>query len=108
MNMKRGQRNRRLFEIGRHYDLTSRKNDEPEPPILTIGATGEARGKNLYDAAREFSFADLKGDLDSIGELAGGFAWRDGGAERLPAARRGSVALGAAQHAVTPPRRRAR
>src|SRR2546425_1732334 len=90
-----GQRNVRLFKIGRHYDLTSRKNDEPEPPILTIGATGEAREKNLYDAAHEFSFADLKGDLDSIGELAGGFAWRDGGAEWLHAARRGSVVLGA-------------
>ncbi len=94
-NVNHGQRNVRLFEIGRHYDLTSRKNDEPEPPILTIGATGEAREKNLYDAAREFSFADLKGDLDSIGELAGGFAWRDGGAEWLHAARRGSVVLGA-------------
>ena len=94
-NVNHGQRNVRLFEIGRHYDLTSRKNDEPEPPILTIGATGEAREKNLYDPAREFSFADLKGDLDSIGELAGGFAWRDGGAEWLHAARRGSVVLGA-------------
>jgi len=94
-NVNHGQRNVRLFEIGRHYDLTSRKNDEPEPPILTIGATGEAREKNLYDAAREFSFADLKGDLDSIGELAGGFAWRDSGAEWLHAARRGSVVLGA-------------
>ncbi len=94
-NVNHGQRNVRLFEIGRHYDLTSRKNDEPEPPILTIGATGEAREKHLYDAAREFSFADLKGDLDSIGELAGGFAWRDGGAEWLHAARRGSVVLGA-------------
>src|SRR5712664_3279240 len=94
-NVNHGQRNVRLFEIGRHYDLTSRKNDEPEPPILTIGATGEAREKHLYDAAREFSFADLKGDLDSIGELAGGFAWRDSGAEWLHAARRGSVVLGA-------------
>src|SRR6266850_1053200 len=94
-NLNHGQRNVRLFEIGRHYDFTSRKNDEPEPPILTIGATGEAREKHLYDAAREFSFADLKGDLDSIGELAGGFAWRDSGAEWLHAARRGSVALGA-------------
>jgi hypothetical protein len=34
--------------------------------------------KSLRCGAR-FSFADLKGDLDSIGELAGGFAWRDGG-----------------------------
>src|SRR5882672_6567856 len=91
-NLNHGQRNARLFEIGIHYRLNGA---EPvETRVLTIGATGEAREKNLYDAAREFSFADLKGDLDSIGELAGGFAWRDGGAEWLHAARRGSVALG--------------
>jgi len=40
-----------------------------------------------------FSFADLKGDLDSIGELCGGFRWEDSGAEWLHAARRGSVQL---------------
>ncbi len=92
-NLNHGQRNARLFEIGSHYRLNGA---EPvETRVLTIGATGEAREKNLYDAAREFSFADLKGDLDSIGELAGGFAWRDGGPEWLHAARRGSVALGA-------------
>jgi phenylalanyl-tRNA synthetase beta chain len=61
--------------------------------VLTIGATGEAREKGLYDAARDFSFADLKGDLDSIGELCGGFRWEDGGADWLHAARRGSINL---------------
>src|SRR5712664_3077373 len=92
-NLNHGQRNVRLFEISSHYRL---KRAEPvETRVLTIGATGEAREQNLYDAAREFSFADLKGDLDSIGEFAGGFAWRDGGPEWLHAARRGSVALGA-------------
>ncbi len=92
-NLNHGQRNARLFEIGSHYRLNEAAPIETR--VLTIGATGEAREKNLYDAAREFSFADLKGDLDSIGELAGGFAWRDGGPEWLHAARRGSVALGA-------------
>src|SRR5882672_172224 len=92
-NLNHGQRNVRLFEIGRRYHLNGA---EPiETRVLTIGATGEAREKHIYDAAREFSFADLKGDLDSIGELAGGFAWRDSGAEWLHAARRGSVVLGA-------------
>jgi len=43
--------------------------------------------KGLYDAARDFSFADLKGDLDSIGELCGGFRWEDGGADWLHATR---------------------
>jgi len=100
-NLNHGQRNARLFEIVRRYRLNGlagkagEKIESVETRVLTIGATGEARKKNLYDSAREFSFADLKGDLDSIGELAGGFAWRDGGPEWLHAARRGRVALGA-------------
>src|SRR6202521_2925549 len=100
-NLNHGQRNARLFEIGRRYRLNglvgkaSDNIESVETRVLTIGATGEAREKNLYDAAREFSFVDLKGDLDSIGELAGGLAWHDGVAEWLHAARRGSVVLGA-------------
>jgi phenylalanyl-tRNA synthetase beta chain len=99
-NLNHGQRNARLFEIGRHYRLqglagkASEKIESVETRVLTIGATGEAREKNIYDAAREFSFADLKGDLDTIGSLAGTFEWRDGGPEWLHAARRGRVALG--------------
>jgi phenylalanyl-tRNA synthetase beta chain len=90
-NLNHSQRNVRLFEISSHYGL---KGAQPiETRVLTIGATGEAREKNLYESAREFSFADLKGDLDSIGDVAGGFAWRDGGPEWLHAARRGSLAL---------------
>src|SRR5439155_1092675 len=81
----------RIFEIGRHYRLNG--SESAETRVLTIGATGEAREKGLYDAARDFSFADLKGDLDSIGELAGGFHWDDGGADWLHAARRSSVKL---------------
>src|SRR5712664_3662050 len=98
-NLNHGQRNARLFEIGRHYRLNglagkaSENIESVETRVLTIGATGEAREKGLYDAARDFSFADLKGDLDSIGELSGGFRWEDGGAEWLHAARRGSVRL---------------
>jgi phenylalanyl-tRNA synthetase beta chain len=90
-NLNHGQRNTRLFEIGRHYRLNG--SESVETRVLTIGATGEAREKGLYDAAREYSFPDLKGDLDSIGELCGGFRWEDGGAEWLHAARRGSVHL---------------
>jgi phenylalanyl-tRNA synthetase beta chain len=90
-NLNHGQRNARLFEIGRHYRLNG--NESVETPVLTIGATGEAREKGLYDDARDFSFADLKGDLDSIGELCGGFRWEDGGADWLYGARRGSVHL---------------
>src|SRR6266849_4524047 len=90
-NLNHGQRNARLFEIGRHYRLNG--SESVETRVLTIGGTGEAREKGLYDAARDFSFADLKGDLDSIGELCGGFRWEDGGAEWLHAAKRGSIHL---------------
>jgi phenylalanyl-tRNA synthetase beta chain len=90
-NLNHGQRNARLFEIGRHYRLDG--SESVETRVLTIGATGEAREKGLYDAARDFTFADLKGDLDSIGELCGGFRWEDGGAEWLHAAKRGSITL---------------
>jgi phenylalanyl-tRNA synthetase beta chain len=90
-NLHHGQRNVRLFEISSHYRLNGAESIETR--VLTIGATGEAREKNLYESTREFSFADLKGDLDSIGELAGSFTWRDGGPEWLHAARRGSVTL---------------
>jgi phenylalanyl-tRNA synthetase beta chain len=90
-NLNHGQRNARLFEIGRHYRLNG--SESVETRVLTIGATGEAREKGLYDAARDFSFADVKGDLDSIAELCGGFRLDDGGADWLHAARRGSLQL---------------
>ncbi len=90
-NLNHGQRNARLFEIGRHYRLNG--SESVETRVLTIGATGEAREKGLYGAARDFSFADLKGDLDSIGQLCGDFRWQDGGAEWLHAAKRASINL---------------
>ena len=90
-NLNHGQRNLRLFEIGKAYEL---KNGEPvESPVLTIGATGLAREKDIYEAAHEFSFADLKGDLDSIGHLAGGFSWQAGGPSWLAGARAAQISL---------------
>jgi len=91
-NLNHSQRNARLFEIGRHYRLNGTQSVETR--VLTIGATGEAREKGLYDATREFSFADLKGDLDAIGSLAGAFEWGDGSPDWLHAAKRGRVVLG--------------
>jgi phenylalanyl-tRNA synthetase beta chain len=96
-NLNHGQRNARLFEIGRHYRLDG--NKPVETRVLTLGATGQAREKSLDESAREFSFADLKGDLDAIGQLAGnvqagGFEWRDGGPDWLHAAKRGKLFLG--------------
>ena len=99
-NLNHGQRNVRLFEIGRHYRFASpEKSGEAtvapvETLFLTLGATGEARSQGLYDSARAFAFADLKGDLDSIGTLAGGLEWEHGGAESLHPAKRGQIRLG--------------
>ena len=90
-NLNHGQRNLRLFEIGRHYRLNGAQ--AVETPVLTLGATGEARPQGLYDAARAFSFADLKGDLDAIGAMAGGFRWQDGGPDWLHTAKRGRISL---------------
>ena len=91
-NVNHGQRNVRLFEIGRHYRFVDGKPMEMR--VLTIGATGEARAQGLSDPARELAFADLKGDLDAIGELSGGIRWEQGGPEWLNGARRGRVLLG--------------
>jgi phenylalanyl-tRNA synthetase beta chain len=90
-NLNRGQRNVRLFEIGRHYRL--RGAESVETPILTIGATGQAREKGLYDTARDYSFADLKGDVDALGSLANSFTWNESGPAWLHPARRGRIVL---------------
>ena len=72
-NLNHGQRNVRLFEAGRAYRWKDGATEET--PILTLGATGLAREKGVAESEREYGFADLKGDLDQIGELAGGFSW---------------------------------
>ena len=106
-NLNHGQRNVCFFEIGRRYSLNLSGKRAPgelqsvETRILTLGATGESREQGLYDAAREYGFADLKGDLDAIGALtsssanASGFAWSEGGADWSHTARRGQIALAA-------------
>jgi phenylalanyl-tRNA synthetase beta chain len=92
-NLNHGQRNVRLFEIGRRYRVEGTAS--VETPVLTIGATGVAREKGIVagENSREYEFADLKGDLDAIGALAGGFEWRDGAANWLHAVRRGTLVL---------------
>jgi phenylalanyl-tRNA synthetase beta chain len=90
-NLNRGQRNVRLFEIGRAYRW---KGAEPEErPILTLGATGFARENSVSETARDFSFADLKGDLDRLGELAGNFQWAAGAPAWLHPARSATLGL---------------
>src|SRR5271156_594928 len=90
-NLNHGQRNLRLFEIGKTYEL---RGGEPfETRVLTLGATGLSREKDVYEASREFTFADLKGDLDSVGGLSGGFVWAPGGPQWLAGANAARLSL---------------
>jgi phenylalanyl-tRNA synthetase beta chain len=91
-NLNHGQRNVRLFEIGHRYLFVNGKSVETR--VLTIGATGLARAQGLYDAGREYNFADLKGDVDTIGALSGGFKWQQGGADWVHPTKRGLLCLG--------------
>ncbi len=91
-NLNHGQRDARLFEIGSHYRFMQGKPVETR--ILSLGATGAARPQALYDSPRDYSFADLKGDLDAIGALSGGLRWEHGGPDWLNPARRGTISLG--------------
>jgi phenylalanyl-tRNA synthetase beta chain len=91
-NLNRGQHNLRLFEIGRVYRL---QNDAPkEVRIVTVGATGLAREQGLTESARKYGFADLKGDLDQIGALGGGLAWRTDRVDWQHPARAGAFRAG--------------
>ncbi|HXJ10909.1 MAG TPA: phenylalanine--tRNA ligase subunit beta [Candidatus Limnocylindrales bacterium] len=91
-NLNHGQRNARLFEIGSHYRFVDGKPVETR--VLSIGATGAARPQALYDSPRDYTFADLKGDLDAIGAFSGGLRWEQGGPDWLNPARRGVISLG--------------
>jgi phenylalanyl-tRNA synthetase beta chain len=90
-NLNHGQHDLRLVEIGKTYQLV--EGQPVERRVLTLGATGLAREKTLHEEARELGFADLKGDLDLIGALAGGFAWEAGGPPWLAAGRAARVYL---------------
>jgi phenylalanyl-tRNA synthetase beta chain len=91
-NLNHGQRNARLFEIGSHYRFVD--GNPVETRVLSLGATGAARPQALYDSPRDYTFADLKGDLDAIGALSGGLRWEHGGPDWLNPARRGAISLG--------------
>jgi phenylalanyl-tRNA synthetase beta chain len=91
-NLNHGQRNVKLFEIGRRYRLNGVESVETR--VLTIGATGEAREKTIHENARAYNFADLKGDLDAIDELVGGSRWEQAGGDFLNPAKRAGIFLG--------------
>ena len=76
-NLNRGQRNLRLFEIGRVYGIAG--SNPVEAPVLTLGAAGLAREKSVYDLPRTFGLPDLKGDLEALLEICGGMEAAPGG-----------------------------
>ncbi len=90
-NLNRGQRNMRLFELGKRYQLQGR--GPVETRTLTLGATGLAREKSVHETPREYSFADLKGDLDRLAGLVGGLEWKAGGPTWLNPSSAATLAL---------------
>jgi phenylalanyl-tRNA synthetase beta chain len=90
-NLNHGQRNVRLFEFGKTYGWNGAQPVETR--VLTLGATGLAREKSIAETERAYSFADLKGDLDQIGHLAGGLGWSAGGPDWLNGAHAATISL---------------
>ena len=90
-NLNHSQRDVRLFEIGKRYEL--RDGEPVETRVLTLGATGLAQEKTIHEPASEYRFANLKGDLDRLGEIAGGFEWLGGGPRWLAPARAAQLSI---------------
>ncbi|MGC1292587.1 MAG: phenylalanine--tRNA ligase subunit beta [Candidatus Acidiferrales bacterium] len=101
-NLNHAQKNVRLFEFGKAYEV--RHGTPVETRTLVLGATGLAREQSIHESAREFSFANLKGDLDEILALAGGARWEptrkpwlaNGRSAQLTLSANGSLVIGAA------------
>jgi phenylalanyl-tRNA synthetase beta chain len=90
-NLNHGQRNVRLFEFGKTYGWNG--TQPVETRVVTLGASGLAREKGVAETERAYTFADLKGDLDQVGHLAGGIAWKSGGPDWLQGAHAGIISL---------------
>jgi phenylalanyl-tRNA synthetase beta chain len=63
-NLNRGARHVRLFEAGRVYELVGGGAEERKQ--IAIGATGFAVPPSVHSGAREYSFFDLKGDVETL------------------------------------------
>jgi phenylalanyl-tRNA synthetase beta chain len=68
-NLNRGINDVRLFEAGNVFEAAGAKSMELKR--ISIGATGNAVQAGVHQAARPFSFFDLKGDIE---DLLGAFA----------------------------------
>src|SRR5215469_3371085 len=97
-NLNHAQKNVRLFELGKTYEV--RDGKPVETRTLTLGATGKAREQSIHESAQEFSFADLKGDIDEILVLAGGARWDASRKSWLASGRAAELPLTAKGHGV--------
>ncbi len=66
-NVNRGQRNLRLYEIGKAYALSGRQFRERS--VLTLAGTGLLREKNVHEAEQLFDLFALKGAVEAVLEL---------------------------------------
>jgi len=68
-NLNRGVSDVRLFEAGSVFELTgpqSRAAQAEELKRICVGATGNAVPGGVHEAARAYSFFDLKGDVETL------------------------------------------
>jgi phenylalanyl-tRNA synthetase beta chain len=63
-NLNRGSANVRLFEAGNVFEAAGEKTAEFKR--VCMGATGSALKASVHQAARPFSFFDLKGDVETL------------------------------------------
>jgi phenylalanyl-tRNA synthetase beta chain len=63
-NLNRGASSVRLFETGRIFEKTLAGRDEKKR--VCLGATGSAAAANFHEKPRDYSFFDLKGDLETL------------------------------------------
>jgi phenylalanyl-tRNA synthetase beta chain len=63
-NLNRGINDVRLFELGSIYELSGQNSAETRR--ASMGASGSALPASVFQAARPYSFYDLKGDVETL------------------------------------------
>ncbi len=63
-NLNRGNADVRLFESGKIYESTGSRTEEQRR--LCMGATGAVMPASVHAPARNYSFFDLKGDMETL------------------------------------------